>query len=139
MIKTKNIFISLAPIMLPVMSIACEPPDMKHCAISSHHSDHNSGVTQVTTSGSSTTTFKDANNVAMMDMHNSMASVKYINNNDVDFMALMIPHHEGAIKMAEIILNTSEDTEIRNLAQGIITEQKNEINIMKHLIEARVK
>lgn len=84
-------------------------------------------------------TFQQKNDAAMVDMHNGMAAVKFSDNDDVDFMTLMIPHHEGAIKMAEIILATSTDVEVRNLAQGIITEQKNEIKIMNHLIEARNK
>lgn len=48
-----------------------------------------------------------------------------------DFMAMMIPHHQGAIDMAKSILLNTQDPEVRNLAQGIITEQANEIRQMK--------
>ena len=48
-----------------------------------------------------------------------------------DFMAMMIPHHQGAIDMAKSILLNTQDPEVRNLAQGIITEQANEIRLMK--------
>lgn len=48
-----------------------------------------------------------------------------------DFVAMMIPHHQGAIDMAKAILAHSTDPELRNLAQGIIAEQQNEISIMR--------
>ena len=48
-----------------------------------------------------------------------------------DFMTMMIPHHQGAIDMAKSILLNTRDPEVRNLAQGIITEQANEIRLMK--------
>lgn len=48
-----------------------------------------------------------------------------------DFITMMIPHHQGAIDMAKAILVHSKDLELRNLAQGIITEQQNEIRIMQ--------
>ena len=48
-----------------------------------------------------------------------------------DFMDMMIPHHQGAIDMAKSILLNTQDPEVRNLAQGIITEQANEIRLMK--------
>jgi uncharacterized protein (DUF305 family) len=43
----------------------------------------------------------------------------------------MIPHHQGAIDMAKSILLNTQDPEVRNLAQGIITEQANEIRLMQ--------
>ena len=48
-----------------------------------------------------------------------------------DFMTMMIPHHQGAIDMAKSILLNTQDPEVRNLAQGIITEQANEIRLMQ--------
>ncbi len=48
-----------------------------------------------------------------------------------DFVSMMIPHHQGAIDMAKAVLLYSQDPELRNLAQGIITEQQNEINVMQ--------
>ena len=48
-----------------------------------------------------------------------------------DFMSMMIPHHQGAIDMAKAILVHSNDRELRNLAQGIVVEQQNEINVMR--------
>ena len=48
-----------------------------------------------------------------------------------DFVTMMIPHHQGAIDMAKAILVHSTDPELRNLAQGIIAEQQNEIRVMQ--------
>lgn len=48
-----------------------------------------------------------------------------------DFVTMMIPHHQGAVDMAKALLLYTNDPELRNLAQGIITEQQNEIRLMQ--------
>lgn len=48
-----------------------------------------------------------------------------------DFLAMMIPHHVGAINMAQSVLLHSKDPQVRNLALQIITDQTNEIELMK--------
>lgn len=48
-----------------------------------------------------------------------------------DFVTMMIPHHQGAVDMAKALLLYTKDPELRNLAQGIITEQQNEIKVMQ--------
>jgi uncharacterized protein (DUF305 family) len=48
-----------------------------------------------------------------------------------DFVTMMIPHHQGAINMAKALLAYSSDPQLRNLAQGIMTEQQNEIRVMQ--------
>jgi len=45
---------------------------------------------------------------------------------DAPFIVMMIPHHEGAIAMAELALQRSRRTEIRALAQRIRTSQSRE-------------
>jgi hypothetical protein len=50
---------------------------------------------------------------------------------DHDFVTMMIPHHQGAVDMAKALLLYTRDPELRNLAQGIITEQQNEIKVMQ--------
>lgn len=63
-------------------------------------------------------------------MHEDMA-MAFTGNPDVDFAQGMIPHHEGAIAMAEIVLEHGEDDEIRQLAEEIIEAQESEIAFLK--------
>jgi uncharacterized protein (DUF305 family) len=50
---------------------------------------------------------------------------------DADFVRGMIPHHQGAIDMAELTLRHSNDPFIRTLARGIIAAQRREITAMR--------
>jgi uncharacterized protein (DUF305 family) len=50
---------------------------------------------------------------------------------DRDFAAMMIPHHQGAIDMAKVELIYGRDPVLRRLAQGIIVEQQQEIELMQ--------
>ena len=46
---------------------------------------------------------------------------------DRDFVAMMMPHHQGAIDMARIYLRDGKDPTIRRMAQKVITDQEREI------------
>jgi uncharacterized protein (DUF305 family) len=48
----------------------------------------------------------------------------------------MIKHHEGAIVMAEDVVD-SENPEVSDLAKAIISAQKSEIALMRTMIEER--
>ena len=63
-----------------------------------------------------------------------MMAVKPTGNPDRDFAAMMIPHHQGAIDMAEIELRFGTDERLRRLAQGIIVEQRQEIAVMRKIL-----
>lgn len=63
-------------------------------------------------------------------MHQDMA-VPLTGNADVDFVQGMIPHHQGAIDMAKIVLEHGKDPEIRKLAEDVIKAQEGEIAMMK--------
>jgi uncharacterized protein (DUF305 family) len=56
---------------------------------------------------------------------------------DAMFLQMMIPHHEGAIAMAEQALAQAEHPEITELAQAIITAQRAEITEMQGYTRAR--
>jgi uncharacterized protein (DUF305 family) len=49
---------------------------------------------------------------------------------DKAFVDEMIPHHQGAIRMAQAVRDQTEDDEIRSLADAIVTAQSNEIEAM---------
>ena len=59
-------------------------------------------------------------------MHRDMA-IAFTGNADRDFAAGMIPHHQGAIDMANTVLRYGTDPEMRALAQAIIQAQTAEI------------
>jgi uncharacterized protein (DUF305 family) len=63
----------------------------------------------------------------MKDMH----APGYTGNVDVDFLAMMIPHHEGAVEMARLLLVHGKDPLTRQLADEIIASQTSEIAAMR--------
>jgi uncharacterized protein (DUF305 family) len=66
----------------------------------------------------------------MHRMHMAMVAVEPSGNGDVDFVRLMIPHHQAAIDMAKTQLLFGKDPQMRRLAQEIITDQQSEIELM---------
>src|SRR5712691_388936 len=50
---------------------------------------------------------------------------------DHDFAAMMIPHHQGAIDMAQAELRYGHNEQLRRIAQEIIVEQQQEIAAMR--------
>jgi uncharacterized protein (DUF305 family) len=67
----------------------------------------------------------------MDKMHMAMGAVKRSGNADVDFVRLMLPHHQAAIDMAKTQLLYGKDPQMRRLAQEIITDQQSEIELMQ--------
>lgn len=51
---------------------------------------------------------------------------------DAMFIDSMIPHHQGAVEMAEAALESAEHEEIRTMAQAIISSQQAEIEQMEN-------
>jgi uncharacterized protein (DUF305 family) len=49
---------------------------------------------------------------------------------DRAFVDEMTPHHAGAVKMANVLLESTEDQELRDLAEGIVAAQEREIEAM---------
>jgi uncharacterized protein (DUF305 family) len=76
--------------------------------------------------------------IASMDkMHMAMGAVQRSGNSDVDFVRLMLPHHQAAIEMAKTQLLYGKDAQMRRLAKEIITDQQLEIELMQHWLKLR--
>lgn len=71
---------------------------------------------------------------AMENMNHKMMSIQMTGDPDYDFAAMMVPHHQGAIDMAQIELTSGSDKEIIQMANQIVDEQQKEIaNLNKWL------
>ena len=68
---------------------------------------------------------------SMNNMHIAMESIKPSGDVDVDFVSLMLPHHQAALDMARTQLIYGTDPQMRRTAQEIITDQQSEIELMQ--------
>lgn len=107
-------------------------------AVSAQHSGHSMpGHSMPATNNpkaenASTKAFKTANEV----MHKGM-DIPFTGNADIDFIKGMIPHHQGAIDMAKVVLAHGTDPETRKLAEGIIAAQEKEIAFMREWLKKK--
>lgn len=69
--------------------------------------------------------------MAEMGMGSSADVFRDAEDVNAEFAAMMIDHHEGAIKMAELARSRAQHPEVRQLAERIIAAQKSEIRKMK--------
>jgi len=72
-----------------------------------------------------------AENRAAMDKMMGDMDVTPSGDVDHDFAAIMIPHHQGAIDMAQSELRYGRNEQLRRIAQEIIVEQQQEIAVMR--------
>lgn len=74
--------------------------------------------------------FLTENTVAMDKM---MAAMVIVPSGDIDkdFVAMMVPHHQGAIDMAHAFLRYGHNEQLKRLAQEIIITQQQEIAVMR--------
>jgi uncharacterized protein (DUF305 family) len=74
---------------------------------------------------------RDEMAAAMQKMDRDMAAAPMTGDPDRDFVAMMIPHHQGAVDMAQLYLRDGRDPAMRELARSIVADQEREIAVMK--------
>ena len=105
-------------------------------AVAQGHQGHGShgATTPAAANTAATQGYKAAND----RMHKEMG-ITFSGDADVDFARGMIPHHQGAVDMAKVVLAHGKDTELRKLAEGVIAEQEKEIAFLRDWLKKRDK
>lgn len=124
----RYLFLSF-PIIAIASGLAWAEPDKRD-----RHHHHGHVLEEGSAKSESTLAYEAAN----ARMHEGM-NAALTGNADVDFMQGMIPHHQGAIDMTEIVLKYGKDPETRALAEEIIKAQTDEIALMKNWLAKRGK
>jgi uncharacterized protein (DUF305 family) len=112
--KTVCIGLTLAMLALPVVTRAEDD-----------HANHNMAAVENATDGAAKA-YMDGMAKMNRDMNAAMTG-----DADVDFAAMMIPHHQGAIAMAKVQLEYGKDPGLRKLSEAIVTAQESEITFLK--------
>jgi Domain of unknown function (DUF305) len=77
--------------------------------------------------------FLSENDAAMNKMMADM-TVKPTGDIDRDFVAMMVPHHQGAVDMAQAELKYGHNEQLRRLAREIVANQQQEIVVMRNAV-----
>lgn len=88
------------------------------------------GSTAASAAGPQEAPFLAENTAAMTKMMEAM-EVQPSGDVDADFVAMMVPHHQGAIEMAQAELRYGSNEQLRRMAQEIIVTQQQEIVAMR--------
>lgn len=97
------------------------------------------GTTQHQGHGTLQAGFARDMDTAMKRMMEDMHRPGYSGDPDADFLAMMIPHHEGAVEMARLVLVHGRDPLTRRLAEEIIASQSAEIAAMRARVAILVR
>ena len=116
-----------AGLALPATATLARAQTMDHSAHAGH-AGHAMGAADTP----ATRAYMDAND----RMHGDMA-IEFTGDADVDFLRGMIPHHQGAVDMARIVIEHGTDPEVRAFAEGILAAQEAEIAWMRDWLAKR--
>ena len=115
-------------VIVAALFLLCTHPGSSQDAESLHRGHDGQGRTAAAS-------FAELMSSAMDTMHRDMAAAPRSGDADRDFLAMMIPHHAGAVEMARLVLLHGRDPLVRQLAEEIIAGQQAEIGGM----EARLR
>ena len=98
------------------------------------HGEHggHAGHSAAATASPATAGYRAAND----KMHKDM-DIAFTGDADADFLRGMIPHHQGAIDMARVVLAHGKDPKVRKLAEDVIRAQEAEIKMMQDWLAAK--
>jgi uncharacterized protein (DUF305 family) len=125
-LKFKIIVASAALAALPTLTLA----QGMHGGHAGHGATSGTAAAQADTPA--TKAYREAND----RMHKDM-DIQYSGNADVDFVRGMIPHHQGAIDMAKVVLQHGKDEQTRKWATDVIREQEREIAEMTEWLKKK--
>jgi predicted outer membrane protein len=77
--------------------------------------------------------FLSENAAAMKEMMADM-TIEPTGDVDRDFVAMMVPHHRGAVDMAKAELKYGHNEQLRRLAREIVAKQQQEIKVMRDAV-----
>jgi hypothetical protein len=140
--KPNMLLVALAVAALPTLAIA-QGGHGSHgapAAASGGHGSHGAhgghGSHAATPASQADTPATKAYREANAKMHKEM-DIRFTNDADADFIRGMIPHHQGAIDMAKVVLQHGKDEQTKKLAADIIREQEREIAQMREWLKKR--